>query len=124
MIFDKNAKVLVCHRRLFDLDHPRYFVGYVEEYEDGIARVGGFTMMRDGYTGTYIRKDDERTKIISLSSGALIVYQLPSTLNVEALTMRTESQRVVLEDDTGFSMDLSEGYLHDAPSTASCRRVS
>jgi hypothetical protein len=55
MILERGAKVLVSHRRLFELDHGRYFIGVVEAYDAGVARVCGHTWTRDGYKGHFKR---------------------------------------------------------------------
>jgi len=114
MILESGTKVLLSHRRLFETDHARYFIGVVEGYEDGLARVTGHTWLRDGYTGEYVHKDDERTKIISITSGTVIVYQLPSSLQLGELAMRTEGHQVFLTDGADFCMDMTEAQLHDA----------
>ena len=57
-------------------------------------------------------KEDLRTKIISLSSGTVIVYQLPATVDLESFRVTTEGTDVVARDDGDFRMDLSEGVLH------------
>lgn len=118
MILEPGAKVLVAHRRLFESDHNRYFTGVVEGYEDGIARVTGRTWVRDGYHGEYKAKSDTRTKIFSLSSGTVIFYQLPAQVDVDELVIETQNVDVVLRDEDGFRMDLTEGVLHHAGGTS------
>ena len=111
MILESGVKVLVTHRRLFEGDHTRTFIGTVEGYENGIARVSGYTWIRDGYQGDYRRKADKRTKIFALSSGTVIFYQLPGTVDIERLTIETKLTNVfAVEGD--FRMDLTEGVLH------------
>lgn len=108
MLLGADTKVLVVHRRLFENDQSRFFVGKVEGYEDGVAKIRGRTWSRDQY-GAIVMKNDERTKIVSLSSGTLIVYQLPFEVELEALTIKPGSdQSVVLSDGNGFSMNLTE----------------
>ena len=41
MILKKGEKVHVIHRRHFEKDPHRHFVGSIEHYEDGVARVTG-----------------------------------------------------------------------------------
>lgn len=41
MILTQGSKVLICHRRLFEEDQPRLFVGIADAYEDGLAKVAG-----------------------------------------------------------------------------------
>ena len=107
MLLAADTKVLVVHRRLFENDQSRYFVGRVEGYEAGIAKIRGRTWTRDRY-GQIVKKDDERIKVVSLSSGTLIVYQLPHETDLDALQIDIKDQLVVLSDGKKFEMDLSE----------------
>lgn len=108
MILEPGAKVLLSHRRLFDSDHPRFFVGVVEGYEDGIVKVCGHTWLRDGYSGTFKKKADDRTKIVSITSGAVMVYQLPGTTNLNSIRFSTENGELSIRDDGDFRMDMNE----------------
>lgn len=108
MILISGAKILVCHRRLFEGDLPRFFVGTVTACEQGLVKLCGFSWTRDPGQG-FIRKRDERTKILSLSSGALIVYELPSEILIEDLRIEQPGgHAVVLTDGGKFRMDLAE----------------
>ena len=111
MILEPGFKILIAHRRLFKGDHCRYFTGIVEAYEAGIARVTGHSWLRDGYRGSFTRKDDERTKIVPITSGMVFVYQLPGSVDIAKLEVRTEGTDVVMTDGHGFRMDLTEGVL-------------
>ena len=108
MLLSNGTKVLVCHRRLFPDDHTRLFFGEVEAYADGVAKVSGFTWARGTNTG-YQRKRDRRTKLIALASGSLIVYELPTWIQLDAVEIVQEDQDSVIAVDGGdFRMDLSE----------------
>ena len=108
MLLSKGSKLLVCHRRLFPEDHIRLFFGSVEEYCEGLAKVSGFTWTRDPTHG-YQRKSDRRTKIVSISSGNLIVYQIPDEVDVEDVRIdQPGGHTVVATDGAKFRMDLSE----------------
>ncbi len=109
MILEIGMKVLVAHRRLFEHDQARLFFGTVEGYDAGIARITGYTWLRDGFRGGFRRKDDLRTKIVAIASGSVIVYQLEASLDLEALEIKVEGDRVVARDGHEFLMDLSEG---------------
>jgi hypothetical protein len=122
MILEAGMKVLIAHRRLFESDHPRMFVGVVEGYESGLARVTGHTWIRDGYHGGYERKEDIRTKIVPIASGTVLVYQLDSSLDLDALQVQTENTEVFATDGRGFRMNLTEGYLHAAPASPPAAR--
>jgi len=109
MILRGGDQVLVAHRRLFAEDHPRYFAGVVEQYENGLAVVSGYTWLRDPMRGELQRKPDRRTKILSLASGTLLVYKLGPETNLEALRLETGAEgESVLTDGGELRMDLTE----------------
>jgi hypothetical protein len=88
MILKEGDKLLVAHRRLFEGDECRFFVGRVDAYEDGVVKATGRTFVRVVTGGRVIEKPEERTKILSLSSGTLMVYQLPESVPLEALKFK------------------------------------
>jgi hypothetical protein len=109
MILREGTPVLMVHRRLFANDDPRFFVGTVEAYEGGIARISGHTWTRDALGGTWRRKADARTKIVSLASGTLIAYALPANLKAETLRLEYgRDNHLVLTNGPSFIMDLDE----------------
>lgn len=115
MILDKGYKILVLQRRLFEEDHARFFVGIVDGYENGVVRATGTSWIRNTYSGKFERKQDLRTKILSIGSGTLVVYQLPSGCDLNALEFQVDaSQNLILTDGASLRMDLSEGW-HPPP---------
>ena len=112
VILEAGDKVLVCHRRLFHDDPPRFFVGAVVDYEDGIAKATGYSWTRDPGQ-SFVRKPDERTKLVAIGSGTLIVYQIPTTVDLSALRLdQSSGLTVILRDGQGFEMDISERIAH------------
>jgi hypothetical protein len=108
MILKVGDKILVAQRRLFPRDQPRFFIGRVDAYESGIVKATGHTFARDLLTGDMLEKADARTKLISLSSGTLIVYQLPDQIALEKLDFFAVNGCLTLSDGQGFVMNLSE----------------
>jgi hypothetical protein len=107
MILKSGDIVLVVHRRLFAEDRERFFLGAVEDYESGIAAVSGFTYVRES-GGRFLRKDERRTKIVSIGSGTLIVYRLPEQFAFDDATIGARDSRLILSDRHGHEMNLSE----------------
>lgn len=104
----KGTKLIVSHRRFFNEDQARFFFGSVEDYEDGVAKVSGFTWTRDPTHG-YQRKPDRRTKLIAIASGAVIAYEIPHEVVVEDLRIEQRGHHsVYATDGAKFEMDLSE----------------
>jgi hypothetical protein len=109
MILNAGDKILVAHRRLFPHDQPRFFVAAVEEYDAGIVVASGYSWVRDAFSGAYVRKEDARTKVLSLASGSVLVYRLPKTTAVSETRIEAAGEHGhVLTDAAGFRMDLSE----------------
>ncbi len=108
MILESGSKILVAHRRLFDTDGARFFVGTIDGYEAGVARATGYSWVRDLYSGKFIRKNEQRTKIFAVGSGTLIVYSLPNSIDMSRLKFEQTEMQTLLLDGASFKMDLSE----------------
>jgi hypothetical protein len=111
-MLEQGEKLLIVHRRLFEKDTPRFFVGEVQAYEQGIVKVKGYTFVKDLFTGSMKKKSDLRTKVMSIVSGTLIVYQLPVTVLLDSVRFNLDKDgELLLTDGGSFSMDMSE-LLH------------
>jgi len=108
MLLREGDKILVAHRRLFDKDVARFFIGQVEAYEAGVVKVTGHSYVRDALGGQVVEKAEQRTKTLSLSSGTLIVYQLPDGVALDTLKFVSAEGRLSLTDGKGFTMNLTE----------------
>ena len=109
MIMTSGDHILISHRRLFDKDQPRFFTGTVEHYENGVARVFGYSWIRDQLAGKIYKAPDQRTKVIAISSGTFLVYVLPATLNAEELSIdQKPNGDMILTDGKEFTMDITE----------------
>ena len=108
MVLKPGDKVLIVHRRLFEKDSTRFFVGAVEEYEAGLAKVTGFSFSRDMMTGLVHKKDDLRTKIVAIGSGTVLVYLLTGDPQIDKLHFVQSGSKLKLIDFNGFEMDFTE----------------
>ncbi len=108
MLLKEGDTIFVAHRRLFENDELRFFVGRVDAYEEGVIKVTGRSYVRDVIGGRMIEKADKRTKILSLSSGTLLVYQIPEAVTLDALKFVDEEGRLSLADGKDFTMNLTE----------------
>ncbi len=109
MILQEGDKILVAHRRLFENDKSRYFVGVVDGYESGIIKVSGYTWTKEQFGGNFVKKSDRRTKILSISSGTLMIYELPQILDLNTLQLKhVKDGQDFLMDNSNFRMDLAE----------------
>ncbi len=84
-------------------------MGEVQVYEAGMAKVKGYTFVKDLFSGQMKKKPDLRTKIMSIVSGTFIVYQLPVTVLLDSLRFDLDQEGgPILIDEGGFSMDVGE----------------
>ncbi len=112
MFVDPGKKLLIAHRRLFETDQTRFFVGTVDAYDAGIVLVSGYSWNRDPYSGVLAMKGELRSKLVSITSGMVIVYVLPDELDLTLLQIETdEHQNVFLSDGRSFRIDLTERKL-------------
>jgi hypothetical protein len=101
-------KIFAAHRRLFEKDEARFFIGEVDGAEAGVIKATGHSYVRDPMAGSVIEKADKRTKILALASGTLLVYQLPDNLSLDALKFVSIERHLFLTDGGQFKMNLSE----------------
>lgn len=108
MILEKGEKIHVIHRRVFEKDHHRHFVGVVQAYEMGVARVTGHVYTVDPVKFAYVRRPELRTRLISVISGDLLVNIVPPDVNLEKITYKQEKHAVRVTDGSSWYLDISE----------------
>ena len=108
MILEAGDTVLVSNRRLFDHDEARFFLGRTIACEGELLKVEGFTFVRDLASGHVVKKEEKRTKVLSLASPGFIVYQLPREINIENAGICSGDGDAILVDGSHRLMNLSE----------------
>jgi hypothetical protein len=108
MILSSGEKIFIAHRRLFEKDSIRFFVGTVDYYDAGVARATGHSYVRDNISGAMLEKAEERTKLFSVASGTLLFYVLPESVDFESLKFVDIDGRLSMIDANGFGMNLSD----------------
>ena len=108
MLIEKGEKLLVAHRRLYESDIERYFLGVVDAYDQGLVRVTGYTWQHDIVHGRLVRKEDKRCKIFSLTAGNLISYVLPAHVDTAMLRIEQHKQHLLLTDGNTVTLDISD----------------
>ncbi|MCS6851380.1 MAG: hypothetical protein NZ700_09475 [Gemmataceae bacterium] len=108
MLVREGEKLLVAHRRLYEGDPPRFFVGQVDAYDAGIVRATGYSYVRDAVTGRMIQKPEPRTRLLSLTAGTLLVYVLPETTDLERIEFIYSGNQLMVTDGGEFTMGLAE----------------
>jgi len=76
IFLEPGYKVAVAHRRLFETDTPRFFLGIVAAFDQGIVKVHGHSWSPDPIGGGFVRKEGERTKLFSLLAARRIAHRL------------------------------------------------
>jgi hypothetical protein len=108
-ILKRGENVLVIHRRRFDRDIRRHFVGTVEAYEDGIMRASGYVFVNDDLNKqVFLKRPDRRTKLIPLGSGDVIVNVIPNTVDIEEVQYELADRTLRVTDGNGWKMDVKE----------------
>lgn len=69
---NQGEKLLIVHRRLFENDTPRLFVGEVLIYEAGIVKVKRYTFVKDLFNGNMQKTPIFAQRPCRLSQGPLL----------------------------------------------------
>jgi hypothetical protein len=85
MIINVGEYVHIIHRQLFQNDAQRHFVGTVEGHEGNLIRVKGYLFAMDSTQSQFVRREELRTRIISLNE-SVIVNILPSHVKIDEIT--------------------------------------
>ena len=108
MMLEPGDLVLISHRRLFDGDAARFFVGRTTACEGPLFKAEGYSFTRDLANGHVIKKEEKRTKVLSISTPGQIVYQLPNDIELEQVDIVSRNAEAALVAGVRHVMDLSE----------------
>jgi hypothetical protein len=108
VILSPGEKVHIIHRRLFEHDPHRHFVGTVEAYDAGVVRVTGHVYAVDPMTFQFVRRADLRTRIVSAVSGEVIINVIPSSVKLDKVRYRQEANGLRVTDGSDWHIDISE----------------
>src|SRR5262245_66030963 len=98
MILKQGEKVHIIHRRQYEKDHHRHFVGVVDSYEGGVARVTGNVYTVDPVKFTFMRRAETRTRLVAIVSADVLVNVLPQSINLEKFFYKSETNADSLTD--------------------------
>jgi len=109
MLLEAGSKIHVMTRRGFEEDLRRHFVGEVTACADGVVRAKGYAFVFDARLNEFVRRPDERDRILSLVDVGNIVNVLPDSADIEASNYRmSHDGRLVVTDGGSFSLDINE----------------
>lgn len=108
-ILSPGEKIHVMHRRRFEKDVRRHFVGEVESYEQGVARASGYVFVIDDLSmHLFVKRPDRRTKLIPILSGDVIVNVVSKSVDVEKVIYELKNRSLVVTDGSAWSMEVKE----------------
>ncbi len=109
MVLDIGEKVFIIARRIFEKDLRRHFAGEVLESTDATARVRGYTFVYDDASGNFVRREEVRTRIFSLTDAGYIINLLPDETVIEDVSYQiNDKNQRILTDGKTFQMNVSE----------------
>lgn len=108
VILSPGEKVHIIHRRLFEHDPHRHFVGTVEAYDAGVVRVTGNVFGVDQMTFQFVRRNEVRTRIVSAASGEVIINVLPASVKLDKIRYKQEANLLRVSDGSDWHLDLSD----------------
>jgi len=108
-MLDKGEKVFVITRRLFEGDRIRQFVGEVQESTASVIKVRGYAFVHDDFTNEIVRREDIRTRIVSITDAINLVFVIPKEVILENVQYELNSmhERVITDKDN-FTLNLNE----------------
>jgi hypothetical protein len=108
-ILSPGEKIHAIHRRQFDKDPSRHFVGQIESYQDGVARTVGYVFVVDDLNKhMFVKRPDRRTKLIPVASGEVIVNVLPEKVDLDQVRYELKDRSLHVTDGDSWSMDVKE----------------
>ena len=110
MILRQGEKIHVVHRRLFERDIRRHFIGEVEAYEDGMVRASGHVFVIEDATkdNVFKKRPGKRTRIIAINSGNLFVNVLPLSVDLEQIRYESKGRDLRITDGSEWHLDVKE----------------
>ncbi len=109
MVIAQGHKVHIVTRRLFESDLRRHFEGVVEEVSGAQIRARGYVFVFDEPSGDFVRRDEERRRVFSVSDSGLIINILPAETDLARLRYEMDAQgRRIVTDGGVVSMNVTE----------------
>jgi len=109
MIIQKNEKVHIITRRLFEGDLRRHFVGIVMDASEHAIKVRGFVYVFDEGKNEFVRRDGERQRLFSITDADLVINLLPSGALISNIRYQLDEQRNrIVTDGETFTLNINE----------------
>ena len=108
MIVDTGEKVHIIERRYFPEDLRRHLIGVVTRCTENVIRVKGRVWVFDGAKGQFVRKPEERDRVVPLCNRLNINVIPPEVILDEIAYVITPQNGLVVTDGKKFSLDVTE----------------
>ena len=103
-----GTRIHVVERRLFEGDLRRHFVGEVTDVGPTVLIARGYAFVFDPNRDRWERLPDQRSRVVPLVDGRLLVRILPSTVDVAQVRYEVRERRLVVTDGDALELDVSE----------------
>jgi hypothetical protein len=108
-ILHPGEKVHVIHRRLFEKDLRKHFIGVVDAYADGVIRATGHIfVIEDPKENLFRRKREQRVRLMSLHGGNLLINVIPQHVDLEKVAYEYQQNGLRVTDGSDWFMDIKE----------------
>lgn len=101
-------KLHVMTRRLYSDDVHPHFICEVAAASGSVFSAIGYSFVFDSGTNSYIKHPTARTRVFSLSNAGYIVTLIPTEVELNELSYRVVSGRLVVTDGRDFSLEINE----------------
>jgi hypothetical protein len=109
MIIKPGDKIHVIARRNFEGDMRRHFAGEITEASESVVLAKGYVFAFNSRTNQYVRRPEQRTRVVSLVDAKNIINMLPIEANIENITYQASKERVlVVTDGITFTLNIDE----------------
>lgn len=109
MVLEIGEKLYIISRRLFEKDLRRHFVGEVVGCNSSQARIRGYAFVYDDNSNNFVRREELRTRIFSLTDAGYIINLLPEDTVLEDIRYVTDQENHrLITDGKIFNMNVSE----------------
>lgn len=109
LLLNPGEKIHVIHRRYFEKDVRRHFVGQVEAFADGVARASGYVFVIDDLNKhLFVRRPDRRIKLIPITTGDVLVNVIPDSVDLAQVRYELGDRTLRVTDGSTWIMDVKE----------------
>lgn len=107
MLVEVGETVHVIERRAFENDARRHLIGRVVAVDQQGMRIACYAFVFDQYQGSFVRKPDPRTRVVSFD-GRYLINILPHEVDLEKVQYVQSEIGLLVTDNKTFRLSVSE----------------